>query len=56
MEQVDGLLTCCIEEVIEKVTEKRREALQNQDSHIGHHISLLWEDPNRLPPDIYYSM
>ncbi|WP_287717023.1 hypothetical protein [Crocosphaera sp.] len=19
--------------------------------HIGHHICLLWDDPNRMPPD-----
>ncbi|MDY6899267.1 MAG: hypothetical protein SWZ49_14485 [Cyanobacteriota bacterium] len=56
-EQVDGLGKCCIEQLIETVAEKRREALKKpQDSHIGHHISLLWENPNRLPPDITYSM
>jgi vWA-MoxR associated protein C-terminal domain len=56
-QQVDGLLRCCIEQLTKTVAEKRREALPKpEDSHIGHHISLLWEDPYRLPPSIDYSM
>jgi hypothetical protein len=53
-EQIDALLECCIYELIENVGKKRLEAFPKpQDSHIGHHISLLWEDPYRLPPGTY---
>ncbi|OYD95153.1 hypothetical protein CDG77_10530 [Nostoc sp. 'Peltigera membranacea cyanobiont' 213] len=55
--QVDGLLECCIEELTEAIAQKRLEALlEPENSHIGHHLSLLWEDPYRLPPSIDYSM
>jgi len=56
-QQLDGLLRCCIEQLTKTVAEKRREAIpEPEDSHIGHHLSLLWEDPYRLPPSIDYSM
>lgn len=56
-QQVDGLLGCSIEQLTKTVAEKRQEALpEPEDSHIGHHLSLLWEDPYRLPPSIDYSM
>ncbi|OUL23955.1 hypothetical protein BV378_20170 [Nostoc sp. RF31YmG] len=56
-QQVDGLLRCCIEQLTETIANKRLEALpQPENSHIGHHLSLLWEDPYRLPPSIDYSM
>ncbi len=56
-QQVDGLLRCCIEQLTNTVAEQRLEAIpEPENSHIGHHISLLWEDPERLPPSINYSM
>ncbi|MBR8836633.1 MAG: hypothetical protein DSM106950_22105 [Stigonema ocellatum SAG 48.90 = DSM 106950] len=56
-QQVNELLKCCIEQLTKTVAEKRREALKKpEDIHIGHHLSLLWEDPYRLPPSIDYSM
>jgi hypothetical protein len=56
-QQVDGLLRCCIDQLTETVAKQRLEALpQPENSHIGHHLSLLWEDPYRLPPSIDYSM
>ncbi|NEO73342.1 hypothetical protein [Moorena sp. SIO3H5] len=56
-EQVDGLLCCCIHELPEAVKNKRLDAFQYPpDTHIGHHLSLLWEDPYRVPPSIEYSM
>ena len=56
--QLSQLLGCCINELIQTVAEKRIEAFSqpNNNSHIGHHISLLWENPYRLPPNIHYSM
>ena len=35
----------------EYVRKKRLEAMQQQGDHIGQHLVLLWEDPERLPPD-----
>lgn len=32
------------------VFEQRRAALKARDDHHGHHLTLLWDDPNRLPP------
>jgi len=31
---------------------QRVEAVEAGDDHHGHHLTLLWDDPNRLPPDI----
>ncbi|MBW4513044.1 MAG: hypothetical protein KME64_42180 [Scytonematopsis contorta HA4267-MV1] len=56
-EQVNELLNCCISQLPETVRKKRKEAFsKSNDEHIGHHLSLLWEDPNRLPPTIDYFM
>jgi len=35
-----------------RVFNKRREAMTNQQlvSHLGHHLTVLWDDPNRFPP------
>ncbi|OKH35537.1 hypothetical protein NIES2119_19980 [[Phormidium ambiguum] IAM M-71] len=56
-EKIDGLLQCCIDQLPENVKMKRLDAiLEPPDTHIGHHLSLLWENPDRLPPNIDYSM
>ena len=36
----------------ERVLDKRREATANKQlvSHLGHHLTVLWDDPNRFPP------
>ncbi|NER99169.1 MAG: hypothetical protein F6J86_35990 [Symploca sp. SIO1B1] len=44
-------------ELPEEVKNKRLMAFTcPPNTHIGHHLSLLWEDPYRLPPSIDYSM
>jgi hypothetical protein len=45
----------CTEPLInlpERVFDKRREAITNTQlvSHLGHHLVVLWDDPNRFPP------
>ncbi len=56
-EKLTELLQCCIEQLPETVRMKRLDAMQEtSDTHIGHHLSLLWENPYRLPPDIDYSI
>ncbi|WP_392476087.1 hypothetical protein [Nostoc sp. C110] len=51
---INSLLDCCIQELPDKVKEQRLDAPENQNDHIGHHISLVWEDPERLTPDVGY--
>lgn len=35
-----------------RVFNKRREAIANKHlvNHLGHHLTVLWDDPNRFPP------
>jgi len=35
-----------------RVFNKRREAMANKQpvNHLGHHVAVLWDDPNRFPP------
>ncbi|MDB9338685.1 MULTISPECIES: hypothetical protein [Cyanophyceae] len=44
----------CFMEIPETVRSIRLKALSSQNDHIGHHISLVWEDPERLTPDVDY--
>jgi hypothetical protein len=54
---VDQLLCCCLHDLPERVKQHRQEAFPVElDCHIGHHLSLLWEDFDRLPPDLDYHM
>lgn len=53
-ENLIDFLECCILELPESVRKKRLDAPQNKDDHIGHHLSLVWEDPERLTPDAEY--
>ena len=50
--QLNQVLACCLRELPETVKQQRQEAFPlNPDLHIGHHLSLLWEDFDRLTPD-----
>jgi hypothetical protein len=53
-ENLIDFLECCILELPESVRKKRLDASQDKDDHIGHHLSLVWEDPERLTPDAEY--
>lgn len=54
MEQVLG---CGILQLPARVKDSRLKAFPLPTGHhIGHHLSLLWENPERLPPGIDYSM
>jgi vWA-MoxR associated protein C-terminal domain len=52
--QMSALLAaCCLDALPSQVKYKRREACRQQNTtecHIGHHVSLLWDDPNFYPP------
>lgn len=57
--ELNQLLNCCITELPTTVKQKRCAAFSShprvRQFHIGSHLSLLWEDPYRLPPMINYS-
>ncbi|MEO0517107.1 MAG: hypothetical protein AAF171_07380 [Cyanobacteria bacterium P01_A01_bin.116] len=45
------LQLCCLENVPSTVKAERLQAAgEPNDSHIGHHLSLLWDDPHLPPP------
>jgi vWA-MoxR associated protein C-terminal domain/vWA-MoxR associated protein middle region (VMAP-M) 1/Effector-associated domain 9 len=49
---MDRLLDCCPYELSVKVKQQRQAAFsEDPDSHMGHHLALLWENFDRLPPD-----
>ncbi len=53
--EIDTLLGCCANELSIQVKEKRQDAQgQSTDSHIGHHLSVLIENPNLVPPKMKY--
>lgn len=55
--ELDDLLQCSITELPQRVREKRNDSFgKDKQSHIGHHISFLWENPNILPPQIEYTL
>lgn len=55
--ELDNLLQCPITELPEQVKAKRLEDFpKDEQTHIGKHISLLWENPNILPPQIKYTL
>jgi vWA-MoxR associated protein C-terminal domain/vWA-MoxR associated protein middle region (VMAP-M) 1/Trypsin-like peptidase domain len=60
-QRFEAMLACEIQNLPEQVNEIRKDAFDeceqptNNADHIGHHISLLWDDFNRVPPQISYS-
>ncbi|MBD2510127.1 CHAT domain-containing protein [Nostoc muscorum FACHB-395] len=52
--EIEQILNCCICHLPESVKQKRNQAKPNIDTHIGNHLSLLWDNPYLLPPDINY--
>jgi hypothetical protein len=54
---LDRLLNCCPHNLPEVVKQQRETAFsQAPDSHMGHHLALLWENFDHLPPDLDFSM
>jgi hypothetical protein len=46
---------CRLRDVPDRVLAKRLEAARDRSgSHFGRHLTLLWDDPRRLPPTITY--
>lgn len=54
--ELDELLICSITELPERVKRKRSDDFPyDYEQRIGHHLSLLWENPHILPPQIEYT-
>jgi hypothetical protein len=57
VQEFEDVLDCCLNRVLDNVSEKRREAYDSGDEHhLGRYLSLVWENPHRVPPDIDYSI
>jgi hypothetical protein len=54
---IDSLLACCLHDLPSVVKQQRFAAISEESgSHIGHHIALLWDNFDRLPPDLDFYM
>ena len=57
VDEVDQLLACKMTTLPEVVKQARADAIANaptaEDAHIGHHLSLLWDDPNLVHPSAH---
>jgi hypothetical protein len=57
VQEFEALLDCCLYSVLDSVSQTRRDAYDSEDeNHLGRHLSLVWENPHRVPPDIDYSI
>lgn len=56
-ENLTELLDYCVMELPEQVRQTRKKAnIKDPEAHIGHHLTLVWEDPARLPEVLSYQM
>jgi vWA-MoxR associated protein C-terminal domain/Effector-associated domain 9 len=54
---IDSLLACCLHNLPSVVKQQRLAAItEAPGSHIGHHLALLWDSFDRLPPDLDFYM
>jgi hypothetical protein len=45
------LTQCCLEQLPNTVKQERYKARRkSENDHMGHHLSLLWDDPHLVPP------
>jgi hypothetical protein len=52
--QLLDCLSCSVFNLPEKVKKQRLNSRTQDPNHIGHHISLIWENPNIQPTKLYY--
>ncbi len=45
------LLSCNLGDLRAHVKDKRKKARPKDQNHLGNHLTLLWDDPNRVPLD-----
>lgn len=49
---IDDILDCQVGQLPERIFQERFDSLTADDNHIGHHLTLVWEDPNIMPPSL----
>ncbi|MFM6245795.1 MAG: hypothetical protein ACKPFD_14275 [Dolichospermum sp.] len=52
--ELSDCLTCSVFDLPETVKQQRLQSRIQNPNHIGHHISLIWENPNIKPTKLYY--
>jgi hypothetical protein len=53
-DRIDYILDCQVSQLSERILEERCNSLTEDDNHIGHHLTLVWEDPNIVPPTLQF--
>lgn len=51
--EYERLLNCSLCDLLETLRQRRQQTDLEEDNHICHHLSLFWEDPNLVPPELY---
>ncbi|MEL7038279.1 MAG: hypothetical protein AAFO04_22085 [Cyanobacteria bacterium J06592_8] len=51
-DRVDDILDCKVGQLPERIFQERFNSLTADENHIGHHLTLVWEDPNIVPPTL----
>jgi len=52
-QQLSKLLSCTLEQLPQCLFKSRRNLWENEnEQHTGYHLSLLWDDPDRIPPEL----
>ncbi|MCC5899868.1 MAG: trypsin-like peptidase domain-containing protein [Phormidium sp. BM_Day4_Bin.17] len=49
-DELDQMLDCRVMDLPQQVFEKRKKAMGEETGDLGYHLSLVWEDPNVIPP------
>ncbi|MFM6220703.1 MAG: hypothetical protein ACKPCK_16645, partial [Dolichospermum sp.] len=52
--KLSDCLKCSVFDLPETVKQQRLQSRIQNPNHIGHHISLIWENPNIKPTKLYY--
>lgn len=52
---LEEVLDCCVNMLPERIRQARHGAHRAKNTEtLGHHLSLVWEDPNIVPPDMQF--
>jgi V8-like Glu-specific endopeptidase len=52
---LEDVLDCCVRTLPERIRQTRHGAYRAKNAAVlGHHLSLVWEDPNVMPPDTLF--
>jgi hypothetical protein len=52
---LEDVLDCCVRTLPERIRQARYGAHRAKNAAVlGHHLSLIWEDPNVMPPDTLF--